>query len=71
MNAITINKYRDLDLNALNEGGLKKLKRDLECDISWTEHELKNNAFASEVTDLLLDNLSLFKKLLKQVSTKM
>tara|TARA_R110002096_G_scaffold19003_1_gene63967 strand:- start:178 stop:384 length:207 start_codon:yes stop_codon:yes gene_type:complete len=68
MNAITINKYRGLDLNTLNEDGFKKLKRDLECDISWTEHELKNNAFASEATDLLLDNLSLFKKLLKQVS---
>jgi hypothetical protein len=71
MNAITTNKYRDLDLNSLNKDELKNLKRDLECDISWTEHELKNSPFSSDATDLLLDNLSVFKKLRMQVSQKM
>tara|TARA_Y100001937_G_C6907670_1_gene236167 strand:- start:269 stop:484 length:216 start_codon:yes stop_codon:yes gene_type:complete len=66
MKALITNKYRDMDFQSLNKEELSSLVRSLECDISWTENDLKNFAIGEDV-DALLDVLNLYKKYRKQV----
>tara|TARA_Y100000592_G_scaffold50900_1_gene80470 strand:+ start:6039 stop:6254 length:216 start_codon:yes stop_codon:yes gene_type:complete len=66
MKALITNKYRDMDFQSLNKEELSSLVRSLECDISWTENDLKNSAIGEDV-DALLDVLNLYKKYRKQV----
>ena len=65
MKALITNKYRDTDLQSLSNEELSSLVRSLECDISWTENDLKNSAIGEDV-DALLDILNLYKKYRKQ-----
>ena len=55
-----------MDFQSLNKEELSSLVRSLECDISWTENDLKNSAIGEDV-DALLDVLNLYKKYRKQV----
>jgi hypothetical protein len=66
MNTTATNNYSGINLESLNKSELSNLKRSLECDISWTEHHLKS-VMATDKSDLLLDQLQIYKKLYHQV----
>ncbi len=66
MNASITNKYSDIDIETLNASELSELRRVLECDMSWIEHELSELPFGSDY-DLKLDQLQICKKLYKKL----
>ena len=63
-----------MEVQNLSLDELQKLKRNLECDIAWTEHDLSamgDSSSLGEEIDLLLDNLQIYKNLYKQVIKKL
>ena len=66
MNASITNKYSDIDIETLNASEISELRRGLECDMSWIEHELSELSFGSEY-NLKLDQLQICQKLYKKL----
>lgn len=67
MKTITTNKYLGIDVDSLNKQEALELKRSLECDIAWVEHDLKQMTIGEE-TDAKLDELNIYKNLYKKVN---
>jgi len=66
MNTLITNKYSDIDIKTLNTSELSELRRVLECDMSWIEHELSELSFGSDY-NLKLDQLKVCQKLHKKL----
>jgi len=69
MQATITNKYEGIDINALSKQELQSYKKNLECDISWIEHELSQLS-NSDNFDEKLDQMNTCKKLLSKVISK-
>ena len=69
MQATITNKYEGIDINALSKQELQSYKKNLECDISWIEHELSQLS-NSDNCDEKLDQMNTYKKLLSKVISK-
>jgi hypothetical protein len=64
------NKYEGIDIDTMNIQDLQNFKKSLECDISWTEHDLYHLS-NSENYDEKLDEMNMCKNLLDQVIKKL
>lgn len=69
MQATITNKYEGIDINALSKQELQSYKKNLECDISWIEHELSQLSNGDNY-DEKLDQMNTCKKLLSKVISK-
>lgn len=69
MQATITNKYEGIDINALSKQELQSYKKNLECDISWIEHELSQLSNGDNC-DEKLDQMNTCKKLLSKVISK-
>lgn len=70
MQATITNKYEGIDINALSKQELQSYKKNLECDISWIEHELYQLSKGGD-HDEKLDEMNECKNLLNQVIKKL